>query len=221
MGWKVAAESAHPTHRMDLWCGAPASRPPLAEEFISGDAHGGRLHSSGRMAASAPKLVELFSILGRDELVLCIGALLDEVSVLNFMSTSSTLRARLLDDELWLDKLTVLANLYPGLAHLEQGGGESVFSWYMRWRRGISDAEHMARAHVNGERPYMRMYGTFQDGVFIPHTPLRLPATYGLIVETMHYCARSGKADPAYDAALMFNAPEGADSSFSVCLRRR
>lgn len=132
MGWKVAAESAHPTHRMDLWCGAPASRPPLAEEFISGDAHGGRLHSSGRMAASAPKLVELFSILGRDELVLCIGALLDEVSVLNFMSTSSTLRARLLDDELWLDKLTVLANLYPGLAHLEQGGGESVFSEHAR-----------------------------------------------------------------------------------------
>ena len=52
--------------------------------------------------------------------------------MLNFMSTSSTLRARLLDDELWLDKLTVLANLYPGLAHLEQGGGESVFSEHAR-----------------------------------------------------------------------------------------
>ena len=124
---------------------------------------------------------------------------LDDTSLLHFTQTSLSLRIRLLDDDTWLNKLTMLINMYPGVAHLEQGENEKAFSWYWRFRRALASAETMTRLHREGSRPYMLMHGTFTlSGTYVPCAPLRLPAPHGLIVEMMQYCKRLGMADSAY-----------------------
>jgi hypothetical protein len=141
---------------------------------------------------------------------------LDDTSLLLFMQTSRGMRARLIqDDDGWLNRLTLLSSLYPGVAYLERGLDEEAFFWYWRLRRALASAETMARLHREGMRPYMLMHGTFADGIFRPCSPLRLPAQQGLIAEVMSYAAIRGMKDPAKDAALMFiNAPPNADGNF-------
>ena len=145
---------------------------------------------------------------------------LDDDALLAFMATAGVLRLRLLAEEIWLDKVTSLTLLYSGLAHLEQGADESPFAWYARCRRGVASGERMALAHARGEMPYLRMYGSFVDGIFTPSTPLRFPAPYGLIAEVVAYAARLGKLDAAMDGALMFaSRPPNVDERFRAISR--
>ena len=126
----------------------------------------------------------------------------------------------LLNDDLWLTRLTVLTGMYPGAAHLERGDGESAYAWHGRYHRALASVSLMAQQHVDGSRPYMRMYGEFQDGRFIAHTPLRLPAPYGLVAEAVAYAAEIGMPDPAKDGSLMFeNAPSSADANFRLIVK--
>ena len=174
----------------------------------------------GRMESSAVALTKLtvadcFAQLTDDDSLMYIAETLEDGALLTLMTASNALRHRLLVDDLWLNKISALAVLYPGIAHLERGEEERAFAWYMRWCRALASSERMARAHAKGEMPYMKMYGTFVDGQFVPSTPLRLPAPQGLVAELITYAVRLGKADRRQDAALMFeNAPPNMDSSF-------
>ena len=73
----------------------------------------------------------------------------------------------------------------------------------------------MALDHYHNRSPYMRIFGSFDDSTYVAHTPLRLPATQGLIAEVMAYVKRIGMPHAAKDAAIMFvNAPANADRQF-------
>ena len=177
---------------------------------------------SSAVALTKLTVADAISNIVNDDSLVSIATVLDDAALLKLMTTSSDLRTRLLNDEVWLARVTVLASLYLGTAHLERGADEAAFHWYARWHRALASAERMARAHVNGDRPYMQMYGTFVDGVFVSSTPLRLPAPYGLVAEVMDYVSRLGKVDAAMDGALLFKGADAhlAASNFSAIHRR-
>ena len=116
---------------------------------------------------------------------------LDETSLVSLMQTANSMQSQLLNDDLWLTRITVLTSLYPGAAHLERGAEESAYAWHRRYRRALVSASLMAEQNMRGDMPYMRMHGEFQSARFIAHTPLRLPAPYGLIAEVVRYAVRS------------------------------
>lgn len=146
---------------------------------------------------------------------------LDETSLDSLMQTANSMQSQLLNDDLWLTRITVLTSLYPGAAHLERGAEESAYAWHRRYRRALVSASLMAEQNMRGDMPYMRMHGEFQSARFIAHTPLRLPAPYGLIAEVVRYAAEIGMPDPAKDGSLMFeNAPSGADMNFRYVVRK-
>ena len=92
-----------------------------------------------------------------DEELETVAAMLDEISLWKLMQTSHSVRSRLLSNEdMWLTRLTLLLNLFPGAAHLERGDDEqTAHAWYWRCRRALISASTMAQQHRSGMMPYM------------------------------------------------------------------
>ena len=127
-------------------------------------------------------------------------------------------RSIITHDDIWLAKLTALALQYPSLSQLDQGSGETVFSWFWRCVRAIGSGDALARRHKRGEYPYLQLYGAVDGYLFTPFAEMRFPIEHGVIAELVELMARSGKyADPAFDATAIFRgAPPGiaVDGSF-------
>ena len=122
------------------------------------------------------------------------------------------------DEDLWMDKLTVLVLAHPVLSDLDKGVDESCYMWYARCERAISDGSAMARQHKAGAHPYLSTLGTIDGSVFIPYTsPLRFPVARGFIAELITFMrAHPGVYyDAPKDAATLFTeSPGSVDAAF-------
>ena len=147
-----------------------------------------------------------------------IAPALEADDLLPLRLVSRELQAAVMHNDVWLNKLTMLSLQYPSLLQMDQGSGESAFSWYWRCLRAVGAGDDLARRHVSGEYPYLQLYGEVTGNSFTPYADMRFPIVRGAIVELIDLMARSGRfADPPMDAALLFSGtPVGVqvDSSF-------
>ena len=74
------------------------------------------------------------------------------------------------DDEIWLNKLTVLVGQYPSLGMLDQGENESVRVWYLLCLQGVANGKELARRHRAGDYPHLRLHGAVDGNDFLPRT---------------------------------------------------
>ena len=140
-----------------------------------------------------------------------VGSYLDGVSLRNWMCSCSRLHESMYnDDEAWVDRASLVLMKYAGLVHITRGEGERAYNWYLRIQRGLVSSEQMVRAHLDGARPYMCMHGCFDEhGHFTCLSPMRFPASHGLIGELMNYQAAAGSKNFAFDALAMLSGELG------------
>ena len=131
-------------------------------------------------------------------------------------AVSTLLRTIFSDDNLWLNKLTLLTLQHPSLADLEKGADERAYAWYVRAYAAVADGLDMAQRHRSGEYPYLKLYGVVGGTSFTPHAELRFPIPKGFIAELVTLKRRADPtSDPAYDAVLCFpGAPQTLSSTF-------
>ena len=143
---------------------------------------------------------------------------LEATAILPMLAVNHEWRTLMKDDDVWLNKLTVLVMQYPALESMDQGSEESAFAWFWRCYGAVGSAELLARRHFNGEYPFLHLHGKVEATGFTPHSQLSFPVEYGVIAELVDLLARGGAArHPAFDATLMFSgAPPGValDGSF-------
>ena len=149
----------------------------------------------------------------RDAWILNIASILEPMDVVQMRAVSQSWKLLMTDDEVWLNKITVLSFQYSGSLHVDQGGEESVFHWYSRCVRILRSGAALARRHFRGESPYLELYGVVGRSTFTPFAGLCFPIEYGTIVELIRLLSRAGSRDPAYDATLRF---EGIPLGLSV-----
>ena len=88
-----------------------------------------------------------------------IAPALEADDLLPLRLVSRELQAAVMHNDVWLNKLTMLSLQYPSLLQMDQGSGESAFSWYWRCLRAVGAGDDLARRHVSGEYPYLQLYG--------------------------------------------------------------
>jgi hypothetical protein len=159
-----------------------------------------------------------FQAISNDMWTANIAPLLEPTDILQMIAVDHEWKKLMKDPDLWLNKLTVLTMQYPALEHMDQGSEEPAFSWFWRCYHAVGSGESLAARHYGGEHPFLLLHGSVDGTTFTPHSQLRFPIEYGVIVELMDLLARGGvAADPAMDATLLFTgAPAGVaiDGSF-------
>ena len=167
-----------------------------------------------------------------DEAFLAIGAdiwtgpiveTLEDSQIPRMRAVSKSFCIMMSDDDLWLDRLTLLAIRHPSLADLAKGPNESAYMWYVRCQAAADQGRSLALQHLDkgGKRPYLQLYGTIDGSTFVPHAPLRFPVPRGLIAELIAFKAAHGGADPPMDALQMFDgAPASADGAFRIIMKK-
>jgi len=119
------------------------------------------------------------------------------------------------DDDLWLERLTLLALQHPVLSDLDKGEDESPYTWYWRCHGAVIDGRALANRHMAEDQPYLKLYGIVNGAAFTPFVALRFPVPRGFIAELMALKALAGSTDPAFDAVLCFiGAPPNYDFAF-------
>lgn len=181
------------------------------------------LRFRGRMLGSAyvkatVNAAAAFQAISNDMWTANIAPLLEPTDILQMIAVDHEWKKLMKDPDLWLNKLTVLTMQYPALEHMDQGSEEPAFSWFWRCYHAVGSGESLAARHYGGEHPFLLLHGSVDGTTFTPHSQLRFPIEYGVIVELMDLLARGGvAADPAMDATLLFTgAPAGVaiDGSF-------
>ena len=72
-----------------------------------------------------------------------VASQLEPADILQMLAVDKAWKALLKDDDLWLNKLTIIVMQYPALDNLDQGSDESAFQWFWRWRyRGADGREN-------------------------------------------------------------------------------
>ena len=84
-----------------------------------------------------------------------IGEYFEDAELRRFRAVCQAWRGVFSGDDLWLNKLTVLAAEHPALANLDAAEGESAMAWHARCAARVGDAEQLARRHRAGARPYL------------------------------------------------------------------
>ena len=131
----------------------------------------------------------------------------NEIALLRVVSKA--LQVLSSSDEIWLNKLTVLALQVPAMSFMDQGDGESALAWYARCALSVGSCHDLAARHVRGEFPFLELYGKVEGSSFTPYSHLRFPIEQGAIVELIKLKARQGCRDPPHDASLAFYNPSG------------
>jgi hypothetical protein len=159
-----------------------------------------------------------FDAIPGDVWTLGVASQLTAAEILPMIAVDKQWRLLMRNDDLWLNKLTVLVMQYAALETIDQASGESAFDWYWRCRRSIGSSQSMAERHYRGEFPFLRLHGKIDGASFTPYGELRFPTEYGVISELIDVLSRSGTSlDAAMDATLLFQgAPPGVavDGSF-------
>jgi hypothetical protein len=125
------------------------------------------------------------------------------------------------DEDMWLNKLTALTLEYPTLSALVNGEGEPAFAWYGRCYAAVAGGRGLALAHKAGEMPFLKLYGSFDESTFTPHTPLAFPIECGVLAELATLNARAGKGDPSGMDLLAYftGAPSTLDSTMRLLVK--
>ena len=166
-----------------------------------------------------PKLTrsadEAFAEIGVDVWTGPLAEALKEPQIVRLRAVSKSLHAIMSDDDMWLDRATLLSIQHPTLADLAKGAAETVYAWYVRCRLAAADGSVLALAHKRGEQSYLKMYGTVDGSAFTPFAELRFPMPRGFIAELIALKQSACCKDPPMDALLSFPAaPHSADHAF-------
>mmetsp|Transcript_60060 Transcript_60060/g.133853 ORF Transcript_60060/g.133853 Transcript_60060/m.133853 type:complete len:115 (-) Transcript_60060:2038-2382(-) len=87
-----------------------------------------------------------------------IGAIIEhlepaEIAVLRAVSTS--FRAMMSTDDVWLDRLTILTVSHPALSDLEKGADETAYAWYTRCYAAVDAGNALALGHLRDWCAYL------------------------------------------------------------------
>ena len=126
----------------------------------------GSLRKSTRDADAA------FKSIPTDVLIWGVALALEAVQLLPLRAVSTAWREVVSNEEIWLTKLTTLTLQYPSLGQLDQGAGESAFNWFWRSSRALGSRDVLARHHLRGEYPYLKLYGMVENYTFTPFEAL-------------------------------------------------
>ena len=164
-----------------------------------------------------------FEEIGHDVWTGAIAEALEILEIVRLRAVSIVFKKMMSDDDLWLNRLTLLALRQPSLSDLEKGAQETAYAWYQRCCTAVDDGTALALRHKQGGFPYLELYGTV-DGVdgtsFTAFAELRFPMPRGFIAELIALKGRSSCRDPPYDALLCFpGAPLGCDWSFRLIFK--
>ena len=161
--------------------------------------------------------IEAFEQISSEVWLETVADMLETPEIVRMRAVSVSFRTMWRSDDLWLDKLTLLALQHPTLADLEQGASESAYNWYKRCNAAAADGVALALAHKRGEQPYLAMYGIVDGSSFTPHATLRFQIPRGFIAELITLKAAAGCRDPPMDALECFEgAPPTSDGAFRL-----
>ena len=168
-----------------------------------------------KVATWTTSTFEAFQAIGSDVWIGPIVETFEEFDITRLRAVSKSFRIMMSDDDLWLDKLTMLSIRHPSLADVAKGDAESCYDWYGRCCSAADDECSLALRHKKGERPYLKLYGKIDGSTFTPYAPLGFPVPRGLIAELIVFKAEHSCKDAPMDALEMFSgAPKSADHAF-------
>ena len=163
---------------------------------------------------------EAFEEIGHDVWTGAIAEALEILEIVRLRAVSIVFKKMMSDDDLWLNRLTLLALRQPSLSDLEKGAQETAYAWYQRCCTAVDDGTALALRHKQGVFPYLELYGTVDGTSFAPFAELRFPMPRGFIAELITLKGKAGCRDPPYDALLCFpSAPLGCDWSFRLIFK--
>ena len=164
---------------------------------------------------------EVFDAISVDIWAGPIAEMLEDSEIVRLRAVSTYFRTIASSDDIWLNRLTLLSLRHPILADVEQGAGESAYSWYARCYAAATDGDVLARRHRDGDFPYLKLYGVVDGTSFTPYAELRFPIRQGFIAELITLKARAACRDPPLDALLCFpGAPTSSDAAFRLIAKK-
>ena len=163
----------------------------------------------------SPDAILAFEEIGGDVWTGAIAEALEIVGIVQLRAVSKSFHATMSDDDMWLDRLTLLSLSNRILADLDRDAEERAYAWYARCHAAVDYGNTLARHHKESGIAYLELYGVVNGTTFTPHAELRFPIPRGFISELVALKARAGCRDPPYDALLCFpGAPAGCDMTF-------
>ena len=99
---------------------------------------------------------EAFNEIGVDVWTGVVAEMLEMPQVVHMRAVSSSFCTIFSDDNMWLDRLTLLSLRHPTLADLVKGTEETAYAWYIRCHAAAANGSTLALQHKLGNQPFSK-----------------------------------------------------------------